>query len=121
MLETLRFLREQQQIVTTATNGAPARKAREGARRSAPVYFGGADNDPPSASEIVDPPPCAYRLSAALAKRVEPTLRSHGIRFRREHGRIVVPMAQGAEPVIPLLLDARGARASVKGSPIDRC
>ena len=121
MIETLRFMREQEATVTAATDGAPVRKAREGLRRDAPVYFGGADNDPPAPSEIVDPPPCEYRLSGASAKRVEPALRLHGILFRREPGRVVVPMAQPAEPVIPLLLDARGARASVAGTVVDRC
>lgn len=117
VLETLRFMREQEETVTVATNGAPLRKAKEGKLRSAPVYFGGADNDPPEPSQVVDPPPCGYRLTASQARRLRTVLALHAIEVRSDQ----VTMAQGAEPLIPLLLDARGTRSALAAKPVDRC
>lgn len=114
--DTLRFMREQESIVELATEGAPLRKAREGRERSAPVYFGGADNDPPQDSEVADPPPCGYRLSGEQAAGMRPVFELHGIRTTARGTR--VSMAQAAEPLIPLLVDARGARAAVHARPV---
>jgi hypothetical protein len=119
--ETIRFAREQEELIVEATTGARARKTLEGMRRSAPVYFGGADNDPPEHAQVVDPPPCAYRLTGAQAAKLRPLFALQGIGTRRAPGGIVVPMGQGAEPLIPLLLDGRGARAAVSARPLMRC
>jgi hypothetical protein len=121
ILETLRFMREQRDVVSVATYAAPSRKAAEGRRRSAPVYFGGADNDPPQPSEIADPPPCGYRLTASQAKKVERTFALHRIGVLRSKSGGYVALGQPAEPVLPLLLDARGARSTVAAKPVDRC
>src|SRR4051794_25679211 len=53
----LRFLAERGDEAATTTAGAMARKAKEGAARSAPVYFGGARNEEPAAEGGVSPPP----------------------------------------------------------------
>jgi hypothetical protein len=93
----------------------------EGLRRSAPVYFGGADNQEPTEEQIVDPPPCGYRLTKEQFKTLHPVLALHGIAGRRSGNSYVVPMGQPAEPVIPLLLDARGTRHSVEGEALKNC
>ncbi|TAL18874.1 MAG: carboxypeptidase, partial [Frankiales bacterium] len=54
--DTLRFLRDQGEVARYVSERAPRRKAEEGRRRSAPVYFGGADNRPPTEDEVLDPP-----------------------------------------------------------------
>ena len=120
-LDTLRFLAEQGDLTKFATDRAPIRKAREGANRSAPVYFGGADNDPPSASEMVNPPPCAYELTAAQAAKVKDAFAIHGISSTPRESALLVSMGQAAEPVIPLLLDDRGSRNSVAGKALAAC
>jgi hypothetical protein len=113
----LRFLRERGPRAARVTAGAMARKRREGARRSAPVYFGGADNQEPAPEDVVDPPPCGYALSPEQLGQVGSTLGLLGVRTRGA----TVPMAQAAEPLIPLLLDARGTRHAVAGTPLDAC
>jgi hypothetical protein len=115
--ETLRFFREQGNIAELATSRAPKRKAAEGRNRSAPVFFGGADNDPPEESEIQDPPPCRYRLTGEQAAEVRTTLRILGVRTKRSGGGVSIRMGQAAEPLIPLLLDARGRRHAVEATP----
>jgi hypothetical protein len=119
--ETVRFMREQEDLIVEATAGARVRKALEGQRRSAPVYFGGADNDPPDDAMVVDPPPCGYRLTGAQAAKLRPVLTLHAIETRRTFGGVTVSMGQGAEPLIPLLLDGRAARSSVSAQPMMRC
>jgi hypothetical protein len=113
----LRFLRERGEAAARVTAHAAQRKAREGARRSAPVYFGGADNQEPAPEDVVDPPPCGYRLSREQLTRVGSALGLLGVRERDG----VVSMAQAGEPLIPLLLDERGARHAVAGTPLDTC
>ena len=120
-METLRFMREQGDLARFATTRAPVRKRLEGKQRSAPVYFGGADNDPPEESEIQQPPPCGYRLSGDEADRIEQTMRLLGIAARRGDGGWLVSMAQAAEPLIPLLLDARGLRHAAEAEALDAC
>jgi Zinc carboxypeptidase len=117
----LRFIRERGAEAQDVTAGAAERKTREGRDRSAPVYFGGADNDEPSEDEIVDPPPCGYRLTAAQLAEHRTVLQLLGIRSRRSGGGAFVPMGQAAEPLIPLLLDERGMRHSVEGQPVNDC
>lgn len=116
--DTLRFLRDQGEVARYVSERAPRRKAEEGRRRSAPVYFGGADNRPPTDDEVLDPPPSAYLLDAEQATEVADVLRLHGIAARRVGKDVRVDLGQAAEPVIPLLLDARGRRHLVEGRPV---
>lgn len=117
----LRFMRERGEEAAELTQDAMARKILEGRTRSAPVYFGGADNQEPSEDEVVDPPPCGYLLTTEQAETVGSTLRLHGIRTQGRKGDVFVTMAQRSEPVIPLLLDGRGTRSSVEAEPLDTC
>ncbi|CAA9516291.1 MAG: putative carboxypeptidase [uncultured Solirubrobacteraceae bacterium] len=117
----VRFMNERGADAARVTAEATERKIAEGAGRTAPVYFGGADNEKPAASDVVNPPPCGYELSDAMVAELEPRLGLHGIRFDRIAGGALVPMGQAAEPVIPLLLDARGERHKTAGKPLDTC
>ncbi len=112
----LGFLASRGDEVAAATAGARARKTREGAEGSAPVYFGGADNQAPTAAQTVAAP-CGYRLTAEQLAEVGTQLHLLGVKVKGD----VVPMAQPAEPLIPLMLDARGTRHSVEASPLDEC
>ncbi|MBC7374364.1 MAG: carboxypeptidase [Frankiales bacterium] len=116
--DTLRFLREKGGIVRAACEGAGTRKAAEGKAGSAPVFFGGADNDPPEDAQVVDPPPLSYSLSTAQFREVADVLALHGVRTTRSGSAFRASMGQSAEPVIALLLDARGQRHIVAGTPL---
>ena len=117
-LDTLRFMREQGTVARHVSETAPRRKAEEGRRRNAPVYFGGADNDAPAPSQVVFPPPAAYVLTAAQAREFADQLRLHGIVARRAGSEVRIEMGQAAEPVIPLLFDGRGRRHVTEGRPV---
>ena len=120
-LGALDYLRAQGTKVAGVTAGAFVRKTTEGKKRNAPVYFGGADNQEPTAEEIQDPPPCGYQISAGQAKGLARTFDLLGIRGVVRGSKVYVPMGQPAEPVIPLLLDARGPRHAVEGKAVMKC
>jgi hypothetical protein len=120
---TLQFMRERGAEVMAATAAAPLRKQGEGLSESAPVYFLGQDEDTTAAqnapqTNAVFPPPCAYDLTAEQADQARQALDLHGVRYiELEDGGLRVPMGQEAEPVVALLLDSRGARDLVQGTP----
>ena len=90
--------------------------------RNVPVYFGGADNAEPAADKVIMPPPCGYLLTPEQFATVKGTLALLGARVKMAgDGSAYVPMAQAAEPVIPLLLDGRGTRHSVAATPVQDC
>ncbi|HVF20624.1 MAG TPA: M14 family zinc carboxypeptidase [Mycobacteriales bacterium] len=123
---TLSFMRANGERVAAAQQGSVARKIAEGRAQSAPVYFQGQDEDttvlgdaPPT---VEAPAPCAYDLTSAQAAEVAGVLDLHGIVTTPRAGGVRVSMAQGAEPVIPLLLDARNEdRAATDGTPVEVC
>ena len=117
----VRFMRERGADAARVTAEAERRKIAEGAARSAPVFFGGADNEEPAAEDVVNPPPCGYRLSEEQVAALGPRLALHGIDLYRVEGGPFIPLAQSAEPLIPLLLDTRGTRKKTDGKPLDRC
>jgi hypothetical protein len=114
---TLRFMRERGGLVSGITAMARKRAVKEGSLRNEPVYFGGADNAEPTEEQIVDPPPCGYELSKSDLGKLRRTLSLLGIGRRGAY----VPMAQHAEPLIPLLLDERGTRHSAAAQPDEDC
>lgn len=119
-LDTMRFLRERGGEISAATEEAPERKATEGAERGAPVAFDGADNNLPSPEEIAYPPPCAYQLTEQQAERGRDLFELHRIQTQQRGANVLVPMAQPAEPVIPLLFDSRALYGGpVEGRPLD--
>ena len=123
---TLAYVRGNAAALTAATSGAPARKTAEGRAQTEPVYFAGQDEDTTAtgtgdATESVDPP-CGYVLSATQLKDVDLILDLHGIAADPQGGGAFVPMAQPAEPVIPLLLDERNTdRAETDATPVETC
>ena len=119
----LRFMDERGTEAARVTAEAEQRKIAEGAARSAPVYFGGADNEEPAEEDVVDPPPCGYRLTEDQVAELGPRLALHGIDLYRVEGGPFVPLQQSAEPLIPLLLDVRGRpdRRRADGKALDSC
>jgi hypothetical protein len=121
--DTLRFFREHAREVRRATRRAPLLKALEGLEQESPVFFAGADNDLPDDEDVALPPaPCRYDLTAEQAAQVAGSFAVHGIRaVAGPEGGVSVPMDQAAEPVIPLLLDARSAHSPVDATAVVDC
>ena len=116
---TLDFVLEQGAALKTATTTAAAEAAAEGAAGDQPFFFAGADNALPSSSALDLTPPCAYTLTAEQFSQVRRTLNLHGVETTRAGGTVTVSMAQAAQPVIPLLLDARANFELTQGTPVD--
>lgn len=120
---TFEYFREKGNEVMTATALAPLRKQGEGLAQSAPVYFRGQDEDTTlsenaSIVNYVYPAPCAYDLTPDQAQQAATALELHGVQaIELPGGGLRIPMGQQAEPVIGLLLDGRGSREIVGGSP----
>ncbi len=116
----LRFQLEQGEAAKAVCDGARGRKAREGAERSAPVYFSGQDDQRPlqSSSTTAVAPMAGYQLSPAqqAAPEVVRALTGQGVAVDPSG---YVTMAQHAEPLVPLLLDARGSRSITSAQPVD--
>lgn len=122
MVDTLRFLRRHGEVAREAYAAAAARRAAAGAVRGAPVFFGGAEDEPPAPGEIVDPPPCRYLITASQARRLARVFALHGIRVEGfGAAAVAVPMGQPAASLIALLLDPRGRRHVAPGLPTDGC
>jgi predicted deacylase len=127
--DTLRFMRDFGRAAMFVSDDAALRKTQEGADRSAPVYFDGQDEDGTltdnggaEPTSVADPPPCGYDLTPAQLAEVATAVDLHGIQVQPgSDGAFHVPMAQPAEPVIPLLLDARARRSAVEATPVDSC
>ena len=113
----LGFMRDQGIAIADITDAARSAAVEEGADRTEPVYFGGADNTEPSEEDVVDPPPCGYLLTHEQQVTLKNVLSLLEIDVRGGY----VSMAQVSEPLIPLLLDERGNRRSTEATPVTDC
>ncbi|GAA4613847.1 DUF2817 domain-containing protein [Saccharopolyspora hordei] len=112
---TLRMLSERRDEILAETT----RARLAGLRDEGPVYFGGADNEPPTADQVDQDPPCAYRLTAEQFREVRDELDLHGVRsLPGPDGSRVVPMRQEARSLVALLLDARGQFRVADAEPL---
>ncbi|MFD3558377.1 M14 family metallocarboxypeptidase [Streptomyces sp. NPDC058686] len=94
-----------------------------GYRDRGPVYVGGADNDPAEPAEIIQNPPCGYRLDAAQYASVKDKLALHGITVHKDRAGegVFVPLRQSERALVTLLLDARAPYHLVEGEPDTTC
>ncbi|MFJ5222589.1 M14 family metallocarboxypeptidase [Streptomyces sp. NPDC088400] len=109
------FTGERRAQITTAT--AAARLA--GLKDRGPVYLGGADNDPAAPGEILQDPPCGYRLDADQYGDVKDELALHGVVSVPRGKGALVPLRQSQRDLVPLLLDERAEYHLTAGRPAD--
>ncbi len=111
----LRFLEERSSEILAAVTAAPEAKAAAGRDRSEPFYLFGADNDPADPDQILDPPPCAYLLTAEQAAVLQPQITLFPLQTESTAGTdVLLPMDQPLMTLIPLLADSRARKERVE-------
>jgi LmbE family N-acetylglucosaminyl deacetylase len=111
------FVEERAGRIGAAT--AAARVA--GYRDSGPVYLGGADNNPAEPTEVIQDPPCGYRLRTDQYADVKDELALHGVQARPTEEGAYVPLRQSQRALVPLLLDERATYHLTAGAPDGTC
>ncbi|MFD4528205.1 M14 family metallocarboxypeptidase [Streptomyces sp. NPDC058470] len=111
------FTGERREQVERATSAARL----TGYLDTGPVYLGGADNDPAEPSEVIQDPPCGYRLTADQYTELRDELSLHGVRVQREGDGVLVPLRQSLRALVPLLLDERAPYHLTAGEPDTDC
>ncbi len=118
-LSVLRFRRERAGEVTSAVTEAPALRAAAGGDRSVPFRLFGADNDPPSSDEVLDPPPCAYRLAPGPVEELSTQRALWGLQTESlPGGAALLAMNQPSMTVIPMMVDPRARSPLAEGVPL---
>ncbi|MFE7356226.1 M14 family metallocarboxypeptidase [Streptomyces sp. NPDC057543] len=100
---------------------ATAASRAEGFKDRGPVFLGGADNEAPEAGQVLQDPPCGYRLTKDQFDDVKDELALHGVTSRRDGDGAYVPLRQSARNLIPLLLDERAAYHLTSGQADASC
>ncbi|MEU3654153.1 M14 family metallocarboxypeptidase [Streptomyces sp. NPDC032161] len=100
---------------------ATAASRAAGFKDRGPVFLGGADNETPDAGQVLQDPPCGYRLTKDRFDEVEDELVLHGVTARPDGDGAYVPLRQSARNLIPLLLDERAAHHLTDGRPDTSC
>ncbi|WP_371543731.1 M14 family metallocarboxypeptidase [Streptomyces sp. NBC_00554] len=111
------FTGERRQQVEAATSAARL----TGYLDTGPVYLGGADNDPAEPAEVIQDPPCGYRLTADQYTDLRDELALHGVRVQQEADGVLVPLRQSLRALVPLLLDERAPYHLTAGEPDTDC
>ncbi|MFJ9682291.1 M14 family metallocarboxypeptidase [Streptomyces sp. NPDC101194] len=86
-----------------------------------PIHLGGADNQAPEPGQVLQNPPCGYRLTKAQFDDVKDELALHGVTSRRDGDGAYVPLRQSARKLIPLLLDGRATYHLTEGQADTAC
>ncbi|MET9433852.1 M14 family metallocarboxypeptidase [Streptomyces sp. NPDC006551] len=111
------FVDERRGRVVAAT--AAARAA--GFADRGPILLGGADNDPAEPAEVIEDPPCGYRLDGGQYAEFGDELALHGITVRRSGDGWFVPLRQSHRALVPLLLDARATYRLTTAQAVEVC
>ncbi|WP_128379468.1 M14 family zinc carboxypeptidase [Streptomyces cavernae] len=111
------FAAERRTRIETATGSARL----AGLLDRGPVYVGGADNDPAEPSEMIQDPPCGYRLTDDQYASLRDELALHGVRVERDAEGVLVPLRQSLRALVPLLLDERAPYHLAIGVPETNC
>ncbi|MFH0515956.1 M14 family metallocarboxypeptidase [Streptomyces sp. M41] len=112
-----RFADDRRGRIETATGLARLR----GYADTGPVHLGGADNDPPEPAEVIQDPPCGYRLTAEQYTEVKDVLKLHGVKATATATGALVPLRQSLRALVPLLFDERGPYHITAGEPDTDC
>jgi hypothetical protein len=119
--EVLRFHRDHTEQIVAAVEGAPDRRAADGAERE-PFFVGGSDWETPADDEVLDPAPCGYVINTLQAEQLETQLDLFDVTSETVSDTgVFVTMAQPAMTVVPLLMDERASFNDVTGVALDDC
>ncbi|MFJ1546252.1 M14 family metallocarboxypeptidase [Streptomyces sp. NPDC088246] len=100
---------------------ATAASRAAGLKDRGPIYLGGADNESPQAGQVLQDPPCGYRLTKAQFDDIKDELALHGVTSRPDGDGAYVPLRQQARNLIPLLLDERATYHLTNGQADTAC
>lgn len=119
MRSSLGFRRDRASAIGAAVSEAPVLSAAAGRDRSEPFPLFGADNDPSAPDEVLDPAPCAYRLTPGQLETLAPQRSLWSLQTEQAPGgEDLLVMDQSFRTVIPLLADARARAPLVGGVPL---